>query len=67
MEGLEEDLKYRRLKLIAEYQDYMATVDSGKQNQLPSSDQIGQLSGRSVKQIESKDSKIKFPSNLNAL
>lgn len=54
----EEELKVRRGKLMARYQEYMASLQAASENNKASKPaSIGQMSGRFVAQIESCDSK----------
>lgn len=45
-----EELKYRRLRLMTECQEYMASVNNQKSHPTPSLP-VGQIAGRSAKQV----------------
>jgi len=54
----------KRKRVLAKYQEYMVNVNGQKDQQASSPLQIGQMSGRAVKQIEIGDSKT---SRLNQI
>jgi hypothetical protein len=49
--GEDDDLRKRRQKLLVQCQEYMSLVNN------PITNQVGQMAGRPVKQIESIDSR----------
>ncbi len=55
IEAIERSSK--RAKLMQQYQEYMATVGSDKNNPVLAPVQVGELAGRSVKCVTTTDSK----------
>ena len=66
VDALEEEMlrdrgrRQKLLELCQEYmtQEYLANVSGGKTNQTTISNSVGQIAGRSIKQIDSGDSSV---------